>query len=531
MIKSWANDNLGSKRILGLKQWLTLQGKDYDLCDAILCIFNTVGGNANEACKVIDILVDYNKRMAHGRSRQQDLAKPPMTIENNNGKLVLVGYSPEREIEKRNKGLKNPKKVNKARKNRKEVLTKVGQVVRKAFPGATVDEIADIERAVNEYARKVKKSNVAIVEMLVKGKLKFDSGSVTLVPFPKSKKTIKLKESVASEVSKEIEMTEWKFVNGLKHFLAKLLEDPVNTKPDDLFSVHGLDRISLLRHLLDRKMIKRVQSLCDKDENGKPKTATMKVKYLIPRKDFDKNVKKMYIELFESDDVEECASCGSAGVDGGNTISTPLFGVCRRKIMGEGKTGVDNPNASAAVYIFCRNNVNKWCVMAAKRGEGSYSGVGKLNPPMGHIHVDERPIEGAVRECFEESGVRVDVGSLKEMPSEKWGKGKIGYNFVWVVEGKNTDDIRIGNGDGENERFGWIEVNAIKPSEWAFSTGNRAIEYACEMRAENELDEATTGASVGNFQYDAPVFGDLETLSRPKGGICVNFANNNRKKS
>lgn len=61
MVKSWANENVGSQRILGLKQWLTLQGKDYDLCDAILCIFNTVGGKAKEVCKVIDTFVDYSE--------------------------------------------------------------------------------------------------------------------------------------------------------------------------------------------------------------------------------------------------------------------------------------------------------------------------------------------------------------------------------------------------------------------------------------------------------------------------------------
>lgn len=110
-------------------------------------------------------------------------------------------------------------------------------------------------------------------------------------------KTIKINESQINEISDVTKLTEYKFYNNVQRFLSDLLKDPVGAKVPFLLQANGITRKQLLYHLKSRDIIKRFQKISDKDSEGKPKTAKMIVRYSVPKKDFAKKMKKLYIDM------------------------------------------------------------------------------------------------------------------------------------------------------------------------------------------------------------------------------------------
>ena len=138
-------------------------------------------------------------------------------------------------------------------------------------------------------------------------------------------------------------MTEYKFNSNVKFFLGELLADPVNAKPSFLLTSNGLNRSKLIQLLIKNNILIRTEKICDKDENGELKTATMKVKYQVPKKDFKHKLKKLYIKLFErnipqhtiiSEDGEggEGGAIGATGADASGAFEQPGFNIQRRKM-------------------------------------------------------------------------------------------------------------------------------------------------------------------------------------------------------
>ena len=116
----------------------------------------------------------------------------------------------------------------------------------------------------------------------------------------KDVKTIILKESQLDNLEKELCMTEYRFVSNIKHFLADLLDDPVNAEVPLALRMNKFDdRNILIKTLCDDGIIVRKQNISDKDESGNPKTATMLVSYTIPKKDFDNKLRQLYSRLYE----------------------------------------------------------------------------------------------------------------------------------------------------------------------------------------------------------------------------------------
>lgn len=191
------------------------------------------------------------------------------------------------------------------------------------------------------------------------------------------------------------------------------------------------------------------------------------------------------------------ASC--SGVDGNGFGSgefvQPLFGGIsvrkkknKKKIGGnpftlsEAVTGEDADKA-AAIYAYCLDDKEEdYCILCAKRIEGDEKG--KWNPPMGHLHVGESPKDGAVRECEEESGVKIPKSKLQVGSYEDWGRN------YWVILDGTIKDWPVGKGDGENSKFEWKNVYGIfhgkdKDLEWAWNTKDFIYQFA---PAELDLD-------------------------------------------
>ena len=110
-------------------------------------------------------------------------------------------------------------------------------------------------------------------------------------------RTIKINESQISEISEGTKLTEYKFYNNVQRFLSDLLKDPVGAKVPFLLQANGITRNQLLYHLKSRDIIKRFQKISDKDSEGNPKTAKMIIRYSVPKKNFAKKMKKLYIDM------------------------------------------------------------------------------------------------------------------------------------------------------------------------------------------------------------------------------------------
>ena len=120
----------------------------------------------------------------------------------------------------------------------------------------------------------------------------------------------------------ELRMTEYKFNSNIKRFLKELLTNPVKARPTEMLQLYGFNRNRLLSYLLRNNMIEKNEEICDKDGDGNLRTATMKISFKVPKKNFDHNLKKMYIKFFENndrdgdmltEDGEGATSCVSVG--------------------------------------------------------------------------------------------------------------------------------------------------------------------------------------------------------------------------
>lgn len=154
------------------------------------------------------------------------------------------------------------------------------------------------------------------------------------------------------------------------------------------------------------------------------------------------------------------------------------------KLINEAVTGKDAEKA-AAIYAYCLDDKEEdYCILCAKRLEGDEKG--KWNPPMGHLHVGESPKDGAVRECEEESGVKIPKSKLQVGSYEDWGRN------YWVILDGTIKDWPVGKGDGENSKFEWKNVYGLfwgkdKDLEWAWNTKDFVYKFA---PAELDLDES-----------------------------------------
>jgi predicted transcriptional regulator len=136
------------------------------------------------------------------------------------------------------------------------------------------------------------------------------------------------------------DITFFGFISHLKVFLKKLLNNPIDINIDEYLERHGVDKDELLYELLNRGIIEKETDIDDK--SGKDKFV---ITYKVPKKNFERKVRRLYSNLFEKNEINEselfnedgATSCGSVMQGGGmnpdaGQYTTPLGKVQRRKI-------------------------------------------------------------------------------------------------------------------------------------------------------------------------------------------------------
>jgi hypothetical protein len=117
-------------------------------------------------------------------------------------------------------------------------------------------------------------------------------------------------------MGKHDEMTRYAFISHMEDYMKKLLTNPLKADIDEFLKSHGIDGPRAMEILTKRtdpndensSIVIKKTAIKDNgtDENGKRLKDTFSVKYRIPRKDYTKKMRNLYISLFESNIVEGC---------------------------------------------------------------------------------------------------------------------------------------------------------------------------------------------------------------------------------
>lgn len=338
------------KKCFALGGWCNRQGNIFPMQEVFDCLYDAAGGDTNKLTELIEQLTAKSK--VFGRSSVvfgSNEAKMTIT-RGEDGRLKITGYNPSfRPPEKGQHGTHEPQVMRKDGQMRKDVIKSreklydLGKAVREIYQGQSNELITVAMAAIKGFARAHKISEMMVVERLKKGvyELNTENGLENARIVPK-KKTVKLNESQLNELSDATKLTEYKFYNNVQRFLSDLLKDPVGAKVPFLLQANNIARNQLLYHLKSNGIINRYQKISDKDSRGNPKTARMIIKYSVPKKDFAKKMKRLFIDLVAKnvpEKIDECDCGGAMGATAGNEsmgqFSQPLFGVQRRKMSVE----------------------------------------------------------------------------------------------------------------------------------------------------------------------------------------------------
>jgi len=138
---------------------------------------------------------------------------------------------------------------------------------------------------------------------------------------------------------------------------------------------------------------------------------------------------------------------------------------------------------ATALFAFCKDEEGDWCVLASERGEEAADFRGMWNCTCGYLDYDETTKECAVRECFEETGVKLPIESLIFIGYEddpvKANRQNVTFRFAAKIEDRITSDFEFSKEHNEGKEVGkiaWVKVKDIDNYEWAFNHKNRIVE-------------------------------------------------------
>lgn len=349
LIKKYVSKgNKQKKLIFSLRDWCALQSPNIPLTDAFECLCKFSRDNGLDLDDVVTQMV--SKEKTYGRSSVvfgNDAHGMTMRY-GDDGMLSVFGYNDKWSPQKKgqHRSVDNDRiftkgsVVNKNYQKSVERIKDLGQMVRNEFPNANKMFIENVIVAIKKFAAEKKISESKVMDGLKSGRYKMDmNGNGGDFVITTNKKRIKLSESQISDIDENTRLTEYKFYNNVQRFLSDLLRDPVHAKVSFVLSSNGIDRNRLLRYLKKHGIITRTHKICDKDNEGNPKTAVMKIKYGVPRKDFAKKMKKLFIDLVArtkplNEDGEGGAECvGATGAENSGQFSQPLFSEPIRRKM------------------------------------------------------------------------------------------------------------------------------------------------------------------------------------------------------
>lgn len=333
---------------LALNGWVKLKNKSFTTMDALEAIFIATNGKPMEMNNIITTLTKKDNVYGRRGHVYSDVPTTSIDIDYDNGKLSVIGYKGAiNEPQTNNISPRNPNIFRKSDGQTKvpyqkteELIKKITKFVRTYLNSSSDEDVIKNVKAIMNYAQQQKISYDSAMEKIKK---QIISKQRTY----ESKKIIVGENAIKVFEAIENEMTYYSFLSNIKSFLKDLLNNPSTAKPSMELKAKGLNRSKLLSYLINKGIITRDEKIVDEDENGNPQTAVMSVKYKIPKKDFERKIQKLYINLFEKNLPEqECSNFkdnmtimkmedggdGATNATSSGQFSQPVFDVQRREI-------------------------------------------------------------------------------------------------------------------------------------------------------------------------------------------------------
>ena len=164
-------------------------------------------------------------------------------------------------------------------------------------------------------------------------------------------------------------------------------------------------------------------------------------------------------------------------------ISTPMQEENIREILKPAFIGWFSRSMATALFAFCKDEDGDWCVLASERGEEAADFKGMWNCPCGYLDFGETTKECAIRECFEETGVKIPLDSLTFVGYEDnpvtANRQNVTFRFGAKVEDRTTSDFEFSKENNEGKEVGeikWIKVEGVDAYKWAFGHKRRIKE-------------------------------------------------------
>lgn len=156
-------------------------------------------------------------------------------------------------------------------------------------------------------------------------------------------KTIYVKEDIVKEAVAYLndDITFYGFLSHTKSFLKELLVKPLSADIDDFLKKNGLDRKTLIDLLMDKGILERETKIEDKNASDQ-----FSVLYKIPKRNFERKMRRLYSSLFEKNEISESTlfEDGASGIGGGGATG------CNNAMQGGG----DKPEAGQFIQPFSK---------------------------------------------------------------------------------------------------------------------------------------------------------------------------------
>ena len=142
---------------------------------------------------------------------------------------------------------------------------------------------------------------------------------------------------------------------------------------------------------------------------------------------------------------------------------------------GEKKTAWISRSVAVSGFIFCKDQKDKWYVLANQRGKGTPDYQGYWNCVCGYLDYDENANQAIKREVSEETGL--DLRSSTFIPyfinsNPKENRQNVTIRFYKILDGDITNWMNFSKDKMEKDEVAnirWIPIDEIEDYKWAFN--------------------------------------------------------------
>lgn len=128
---------------------------------------------------------------------------------------------------------------------------------------------------------------------------------------------------------------------------------------------------------------------------------------------------------------------------------------------------------SVGVVMLCYTiKDNNIYILVNQRGTKTSEFKLKWNLPSGYLNWDECGEEAAVRETFEETGIKIPIELVKEIEhstNPKENRQNVIFRYIAKVPSNYMEKTLLSQDSNEVKNIMWISLNDLDSIEWAFN--------------------------------------------------------------